>query len=189
MLSNNTFSLNQQWSWFFYICYGLTGGYEINLPKSSRWRWTVNSFGIISQRYLIFYASFWLLLLYTWRKMPLHLRKEMNHPIYFILTIITILPGLTGSVMINQKVWFFLYSCTYYMSNSTTESVFNTTTSSQTYKSQTSYVPESLPKQAQQINCKNMVGYNQILNSQLCCSPAVFLSFRVVKLSLLTAGI
>ena len=49
----------------------------------------------------------------------------------------------------------------------------------QPYKSQTCCVPDSLPKQAQQINCKNMVGCNQILNSQLCrCSPAGFSSSR-----------
>lgn len=65
-------------------------------------------------------------------------------------------------------------------------SLSNTTCSSQAYKLQTSYVPDLLSKQAKLINCKNMVGCNQILNSQLCCSPAVFLPFRVVKLSLLS---
>lgn len=51
------------------------------------------------------------------------------------------------------------------------------------------HVPDSLPEQAQLINCKNIVGYNQILSCQLCCSPAGFLPFRVVTLSLLTAHI
>lgn len=58
-----------------------------------------------------------------------------------------------------------------------------------TSSSQTSYVPDSSLKQTQLLNCKNMVSYNPILNSQLCCSPAVFISVRVVKLSLLTAHI